>query len=66
MIEDDPVKLQKERALIVEEIRSYPRPVAGCDAQFNHLLERQDAIDKRCPRLGLPYPTRNKELAASK
>lgn len=45
MIEDDPVKLQKERALIVEEIRSYPRPVAGCDAQFNHLLERRDAID---------------------
>jgi hypothetical protein len=45
MIEDDPVKLQKERALIVEEIRSYPRPVAGCDAQFNYLLERRDAID---------------------
>jgi hypothetical protein len=46
MIEDDRVKLEKERALIVEEIRSYPRPIAGCDAQFNHLLERRDAVDR--------------------
>jgi hypothetical protein len=46
MNEDDTVKLQNEKALIVEEIRSYPRPVAGCDAQFNYLLERRDAIER--------------------
>jgi hypothetical protein len=46
MIEDDPVKLQKEKALLDEEIRSYPRPIAGCDAQFNHLLERRNIINR--------------------
>jgi hypothetical protein len=46
MNEDDTVKLQNEKALIVEQIRSYPRPVAGCDAQFNYLLERRDAIER--------------------
>jgi hypothetical protein len=46
MIEDDSVKLQNEKALLVEEIRSYPRPIAGCDAQFNYLLARRDAIQR--------------------
>ena len=46
MIENETVKLQNEKALLVEEIRSYPRPVAGCDAQFNYLLERRDAIER--------------------
>jgi hypothetical protein len=46
MIEDDPVKLQKEKALLDEEIRSYPRPIAGCDAQFNYLMERRDIINR--------------------
>jgi hypothetical protein len=46
MIESDSAKLQNERARIIEELRSYPRPVAGCDAQFNYLLERRDAIER--------------------
>ena len=46
MIENETVKLQNEKALLVEEIRSYPRPVAGCDAQFNYLLERRHAIER--------------------
>jgi hypothetical protein len=32
----------KER--VFEEIRSYPTPIAGCDLQFNHLLEKQAGI----------------------
>lgn len=27
------------------ELRAYPRPVAACDAQFNHLLERRAALE---------------------
>lgn len=46
VIEDDSVNLQNEKALLVEEIRAYPRPIAGCDAQFNYLLERRDAIER--------------------
>ena len=30
---------------IADEIRSYPRPIAGCDAQFNHLLERRAELE---------------------
>ena len=26
------------------EIRSYPTPIAGCDQQFNYLLEKRDRI----------------------
>ena len=25
-------------------IRSYPTPIAGCDEQFNHLLEHRDRV----------------------
>jgi|GEM_PF-2046622 len=34
-----------------EEIRSYPSPIAGCDAQFNHLLEQRTAIVAELQRL---------------
>jgi hypothetical protein len=30
--------LAAAQALIRDEIAAYPAPVAGCDAQFNHLL----------------------------
>ena len=30
--------LAAAQALIRDEIAGYPTPVAGCDAQFNHLL----------------------------
>jgi hypothetical protein len=46
MIESDSAKLQNERARFVEELRSYPRPVAGCDAQFNYVLVRRDAFER--------------------
>lgn len=38
--------LLAEKARIVEEIRAYPRPIAGCDAVFNHLLARRRDIER--------------------
>jgi hypothetical protein len=46
MIESESMILQTEKARLVEEIRSYPRPIAACDAQFNYLLERRDSIER--------------------
>lgn len=38
--------LRHALALLGDELRSYPTPVAGCDAQYNHLLgERQKILD---------------------
>jgi hypothetical protein len=34
-----------------EEIHGYPSPIAGCDAQFNHLLERRTGIVGELQRL---------------
>lgn len=38
--------LEAELQRIKMEIAEYPGPIAGCDAQFNHLLaERQRILD---------------------
>lgn len=38
--------LKAELQRIKDEIADYPGPIAGCDAQFNHLLaERQRILD---------------------
>ncbi len=38
--------LRHALALLRDELRSYPTPVAGCDSQYNHLLgERQKILD---------------------
>lgn len=37
-------RLAAELAAVKAEIHAYPRPIAGCDAQFNHLLERRTAL----------------------
>lgn len=51
--------LLRLKAPIDRQIREYPTPIAGCDAQFNHLLEerrrlaldlnRLDVIEKKAP-----------------
>ena len=39
-------RLRRALALLGDEIRNYPTPVAGCDAQYNYLLgERQKILD---------------------
>ena len=38
-------ELALARQLLNDEISGYPAPIAGCDAQFNHLLaERQKVL----------------------
>ncbi|MFK7878786.1 hypothetical protein [Roseobacter sp.] len=38
-------ELAVARTLLNAEISSYPTPISGCDAQFNHLLaERQKVL----------------------
>ncbi|MXX88840.1 MAG: hypothetical protein F4213_21520, partial [Boseongicola sp. SB0677_bin_26] len=39
-------RLEAARQLIETEIRSYPAPVAGCDAQFNHLVGMRGSISE--------------------
>jgi hypothetical protein len=50
-------RLEAERHRIHEEIRSYPRPIAACDQQFNFLLEQRARVaeewqemEQRCAR----------------
>ena len=50
------MKLDLERELkeINEEIRYYPGPIVGCDAQFNWLLEERTGIAKQLKELLSP------------
>ena len=48
---NDPLTLARDalrlaRQNVLAEIGSYPRPVAGCDAQFNHLLDLRWRLDR--------------------
>ena len=44
-------RLEGERRRIQEEISGYPAPVAGCDEQFNYLLERRTQVGRALARL---------------
>ncbi|MEO1201008.1 MAG: hypothetical protein AAFX39_17595 [Pseudomonadota bacterium] len=46
----DPDRLRAELAAIEAEIKAYPTPIPGCDAQFNHLLERRAEIGRALAR----------------
>ena len=43
--------LENEKARIYEAIGNYPTPIAGCDQQFNYLLEEQTRIRLELDRL---------------
>lgn len=53
-------ELMTARKLISAEISSYPSPISGCDAQFNHLIgERKkvlDALDQLNQVVFVPTP----------
>ena len=36
--------LLRARDAVEAEIRRYPRPISGCDAQFNHLLAQRQIV----------------------
>ncbi len=44
--EEDNNKLIEQLKNINEQISNYPTPIAGCDAQFNFLLEEKERISK--------------------
>ncbi|MYC96169.1 MAG: hypothetical protein F4X14_14495 [Caldilineaceae bacterium SB0661_bin_32] len=44
-------RLEAERKRIQAEISSYPTPIAGCDEQFNYLLERRSQVRRELARL---------------
>jgi hypothetical protein len=43
--------LDEEKRALSAEIEAYPRPIAGCDAQFNHLLDRRRLLFEELARL---------------
>jgi hypothetical protein len=43
--------LESEKRRLYEEIRAYPTPIAGCDQQFNYLLEQQARVTAELNRL---------------
>ncbi len=47
-------RLEAARQLVEAEIRSYPAPVAGCDAQFNHLVGMRGSISEALAALERP------------
>ena len=42
--------LQEEMSRLHDEIRGYPAPIPACDAQFNYLLEKRDALSLELAR----------------
>ena len=45
------LRLEQLKSDVAAEIHDYPTPIAGCDAQFNHLLEQQRALVAELARL---------------
>ena len=37
--------LNVAQSTLVTEIKNYPTPIAGCDVQFNHLLEQKARVN---------------------
>ncbi len=44
-------RLAQTQEAVAAEIRTYPPPIPACDAQYNHLLERREALSKALARL---------------
>ncbi|MEM7189854.1 MAG: hypothetical protein AAF439_09600 [Pseudomonadota bacterium] len=46
--------LREARAELDSEIRSYPMPISGCDAQYNHLLAERKRVHSALMALAEP------------
>lgn len=42
--EDRRRELDDQLADIKAQIRSYPQPIAGCDAQYQHLFDKRELL----------------------
>lgn len=60
--------LKAARKALSEEIASYPTPISGCDAQFNHLLAERRRANAGLSALGKQVfvPTPRKPDAAAR
>ena len=47
-------ELVAARAALNSEICSYPTPISGCDAQFNHLLDQRHRVSAALAQLNDP------------
>jgi hypothetical protein len=47
-------QLSGARQAVLAEIRDYPAPIAGCDAQFNHLLDLRRRFERALAELDRP------------
>lgn len=45
-------ELRRARDLLADEMRRYPTPISGCDAQFNHLIAERSRISAALSALG--------------
>ncbi|MEM9426601.1 MAG: hypothetical protein AAGA06_07845 [Pseudomonadota bacterium] len=46
--------LLQARTALQDELRAYPTPVSGCDAQYNHLIGQRGAITAALQALEAP------------
>jgi len=47
-------ELTRARNLIQDELRAYPTPISGCDAQYNHLIGLRGSISEALAALKAP------------
>ena len=57
--------LQSLKHAIQDEIRNYPTPIAGCDQQFNYLLERRRELIGETNRINEAISSGDIQLASS-
>jgi hypothetical protein len=43
--------LEAQKRRLYAEIQNYPTPIAGCDQQFNHLLDEQARVNAELARV---------------
>jgi hypothetical protein len=43
-ISDAATLLEAARSVLQQEITTYPTPISGCDAQFNHLISERQKV----------------------
>lgn len=56
--------LEERRRAVIEEIRAYPGPITGCDAQFNYLTEERRLLNAELIRLDTVMGDEGEALAA--
>ena len=56
-VADATASLKRAQSTLISEIKNYPTPVAGCDLQYNHLLEEKARVTAALQALRTPMFT---------